>query len=227
MAYRFSTGFETGDAAELVGGTLATGFTVQSTIKRSGSFALKNDSTTSNEQNVLDFLNAPTLYTSLYFYIDVLSTPGADKFGQLLPYRDRATNALLGYLARIHRSSGVHNLYLWNQVASVSSDQSAVTVTPGVWNRLELKMAVSPTDGVMELKVNGDVAAALTAQNLGSSPIDVVRFRGEVETAGVSQGYFDDVEVLKTMYPSDRGAGFPIVPFRGTRPRPFAPGLAR
>jgi hypothetical protein len=198
VARLYTTGLETGDASDLV--QMLSGASVVTTHPRSGLYGLKFNSNPYTEVTAVIGLNKTTLYARASLYLDVLSTPGSDLFGGALKLADAASSTI-AYIFRQHKSDGTHWLYLSNVVGGVTA--SPVQVSPGQHLVIELKCVVSPTVGVVEMRIDAAVAATLTGQNTGSAAMDRFILFGALngDQFGYSDAYMDDLAVDDAVYP--------------------------
>jgi len=222
MAIAYVTGFETGTGSEMV--SLPAGMTISTSHPRTGTYGLK--CTTGAEGIYTNTLNLATVYIRHSVYFEHVGTPGGpgSESGNILILKSTADAYLLSVRVS-HAPTDVRQLVIRNEAAGHDVG-SPFTVVAAQTYVIQVKLTISTTVGVIELMVDGIVVATSSVENTGTTNIGIVK-PSQMTNGGFTNYYIDDVMVDNAMYPSDRGVGFPIRPYQGTRPRPFAPGLAR
>jgi Concanavalin A-like lectin/glucanases superfamily len=179
----FSDGFESGDFSQW---TANTGMTVQQALKRTGTWASRQ-TTTSAATHAYKQLGST--YTDLYYSLafNVVSQ-GANNV----------------YLGKIRTSSGASILGLYRSSSgtlSLRNDAGAVThtsttsVSVGQWHTLELHAVIAGASGRTEVWLDGQLVSALsTTQNLGTAPIARVQI-GDNSGGRAYDVAIDDVRV--------------------------------
>jgi hypothetical protein len=203
MAITAFCGLETGDGSEL-SAALQTTYTVQSSIKRTGSYALKTDCASYAEQPIFSGLAATTLYLSFKHYFEDVSTPGSDKFGAVIVLRT-AGGVAIASIQQFHTSSGGYALTVRNEVSGTNHGTNYF-VSAGQWYTLQLNTVISATVGVVELKIDSLTTLTLSAQNTGTTAINDVRAANvsSSPSSGFHNQYFDDWAVATSGYPGDQ-----------------------
>lgn len=103
-------------------------------------------------------------------------------------------------------SSGTLNLRLINNITA-SQVGSDFAISPSTVNLIEVKLVISATVGVLELKVNGVVAATGSGLNTGATNVDEVRLNGAAITNGSGLTQLDHFILRDDAYP---GPGYSI-----------------
>lgn len=200
-------GFETGDASELV--TLVGTASIQSTVKRTGSYALRTNPTGGtgyaqiaghSSSGISADLNVATLYERFYVYI--ASAPAADR------YIWACTDTSLIRNFELHLSpSRSLQLQYWNGSAYTTAG-SATTLSLNTWYRVEIKLQNTTTASgcSTELMVDGGSIATASGLNInGGSATNIAYTRlGTATASSTFDIYFDDVALDDAAYP---GAG--------------------
>lgn len=185
----WSSGFESNSTTANMELTTCAGTnSVQSTTKRSGTYALQ--------------INLPTAATGTCNHTWAGTAADDNVYVRFYLYYNSSPSGLPSALANIleiHTATAVRasirmnsngTLELWNATAQVGSDSSALTAD--AWNRIELHYdstpAVAGTD-VLDARIEGTSFASSTAQSLGT----VGRFRWGINTSVTANVFFDDI----------------------------------
>lgn len=202
-AYLNISGFETGNTLEAQSsfGTVS----VQSTTKRTGSYALKSNPTATtggvdmrglSASGFSADLDASTVYSSVSFYY--VGNPSVDQ--NVLGY----INSASVNLARlILTTSGQIQAQYWNGADAATSVGSAVSLTPNTWYTLELAAINTTTPGssTVEWRLNGVVQATLGSLTIRSANRDIDWVRLGAGAAVTSETYYDDFAISNSAYP--------------------------
>jgi hypothetical protein len=185
----FSNGFESGNLSDW---GIDQGAEVTTGEVHDGRYALKMTAVDGGGQYLYspETLDLSTAYARFYLYVDNANTKGFTGVFVMGPAEARLYFDGLGDV-----SLGVWNGYANYQVGGWTP------LTPRTWYLVELKTVVSPTEGVIEEKLNGAVIA--TGANLDTG-IDKVTFispenftRGDTPDVDV---YQDDLAVSDSAY---------------------------
>jgi hypothetical protein len=187
---------------------------ISSTVKRSGSYALRLNGFASGVRTGVGIQfaaansNGP-FYFRFYFRVDTLPSAA----NQIVELLNTAVTQNFGFLKL--NSSGT--IELFNESAVSIGASSAITAGDGVWHRVEILFDRSTAAGsnVLEAKLDGTTFATSSTQTI-SGGIGLLRLGantgGEAQTQG--DWYYDDVAIndstgsSQTGYP---GAGSVIV----------------
>lgn len=220
MAQRFTTGFETGDSQGY--SAFPADFSVQSAIKRAGTYALKATGGTGLTAIYQNFLAQGTLrlYVEAYIYIDFVATTGSPITA--FPFVFTAWDGTDPPILSLSQTVNTFTFTLTQQGGALSVASGAMTA--GVWHKVGFQMKYT-TPYLEELYIDdvliGSFTPTVLTQGLRS-------FNHVSPNASGGFNYLiDTVAIDDQMYPSQRQGGFAFRPFAGTRPRPFAPGIAR
>lgn len=204
MAVRFFTGYETGDASQLAA-ALPAGATIDTGIKRTGSYSLKCPSTAAaSEIQIVAGLNTATLFSRFSVYIAhnaFHASLGVDFYACIL----RGTaDTNLGYVLIRSNPAGYYEVFIVNGVGG--TNVSCGQLSTAVQHLFEFKYTVSATVGILELKIDGFIVGTLSSQNTGTENID--RFRHYVGNSlndGVNYftAYYDDLLLDDAAYPGN------------------------
>jgi hypothetical protein len=150
------TGWETGDSQEVV--TTSGTFSVQTTTKRTGAYALQsNPTTTAVGYQQWRLANAwvaaasdavlahDTLYVTLYFQYATKPSSGDEP---LIEFRHAS-----GVKADVRLDLN-GNILMYNSAGTLLGTSSSV-LTVSTWYRLDIKCGTSATVGAYEVKING------------------------------------------------------------------------
>jgi hypothetical protein len=168
MAILNFSGFETGDAGELI--TLSGSASIQSSVKRTGGFALRVNPATSatgfaiigieSSSGPADHAGLSTAYFRFYFRFD--TEPSADN-EEIFAVRD--TSGLT--ICRLRFSSN-KNIDVWKNASFLAFHSTILTA--GTWYLIEYKQGTGAS-GAYELKVNGVVGPSGTSDFSATSNI--------------------------------------------------------
>jgi len=164
------TGFETGDASELyyTSGTVS----IQGTVKRTGSYALRTNPTTTGKGSALfggldatgaaTVLNLAAAYPAFYFQWHVC--PGAGSEEDICQPVDYVGS----FSCRVTIHGTDHKLRLYD-ISYNLIGTSTTALTIDTWYRIEIGY-VAGSPGSLELKINGtsEVSGAATASAFGA-----------------------------------------------------------
>ena len=159
----------------------------------SGSYALKMTAVEGGGQYLYSqsTLNLSTAYARFYLYVDTANTQGFVGVFVMGPAEARLYFDGLGTV-----SLGVWNGYINKQVDGWTS------INPRTWYMVEIKTVISPTEGVIEEKLNGAVIASEYGINTGTDKVVLISpegfSRGDKTEVDV---YEDDFAVSDTDYP--------------------------
>lgn len=221
MSHLYSANFDNNNTSEL--SVVGAGFSVSSAFARTGSFSLKSDGTAENTE-YRSGLKTYRLFVSFWIYFEHVGITGGNVDGYPLIVRD-ASDVLIATVTFQHQSSGggggTRTLRLVNAVNA--SDSSQVAVLTGGFYNVEAKFVIDGANSECKWRLGGVDQASPANQNLGTSAIEKIR-PGQMGTAGLTNFYYDDVYANNSIWRSDSGDR---ASQRVSRPRPFAPGLAR
>jgi hypothetical protein len=155
-------------------------------------------------------LNAATSYWRIPIYIGVSSNPSIPVAAQLLQIRN-ASNVIIASVIIDFSTAGVPSFRLINSAGGGGQIGSTVISAAATWTILELKLVISATVGILEMRINGSVVATGSNLNTGtananrlflSTYIDTVDKNGLVATA-----YYDEILARDNAYPGGTTAG--------------------
>ena len=190
MAFLNICGFETGDTSEAR--AVTAGASIQSTVKRTGSYALRINVSASNDRFDIGGLStsgaaaALSLTTGYYaFYLRFGTLPSSNQ--TVASVRTSGGSAIIGVKVD---SSG--------QVTIVGTTTSPViaTLSTGIWYRVELKVV---TSGTSEGKVNGGTAQTCSTN---ANTQGILRL-GDTSAANTYDAYYDDAAISDSAYPGE------------------------
>lgn len=189
MAIQLLTGFESGDALELIGGSLQGTASIQSTTKRTGNYALRcNPTTTASGYaslfGVFGYSGGSWIYERFWFRVDTLPASGYEPIAMIV-------GGNFNLMIEI-KSTGV----LRGVDFSATADGTTVLST-GTWYRIELSVSIAgwavKINGTAELG-NGNSVGSLAEMRIGKS--------SNVSGQTVDF-YYDDICVRDDQYPGD------------------------
>lgn len=224
MSRLMYTGFETGDGSEM--GSLGSGATVVTSHPRTGTYCLKQDGSTGNSSNIMTGLTTRyggrTIGLRTGFYIDQLGTPATDQFAFLFAFTDISLGVFLGHVLLNIRASGVVSIGLSNETFATPE----VAVNTNAWHTVDVRIGIPASGNASFTWKVDDVQKASPSPAALSLPIHAAFLFGPTSDPGGHNHdvYYDDIDLDSAIMPSDRG-NIPIL--NHTRPRAFAPGLAR
>lgn len=204
MAYLNICGFETGDASELssTNGT----YSIQSTTKRTGTYAARVNPTASNAyvafkglaSNGTPALSTNNLYCSFYFRIATL--PGST--GEICGFSGPSNK----FRIRITSAGALQVAYLNTTPAWVQIGSDSATLSTNTWYLIEFKAtSINTSTPTLEGKIDGSVFATGTASNFSAPASADEVFFGTGVTGGLTLDfYYDDIAISDSAYP---GAG--------------------
>lgn len=198
----FFAGFETGDFSEFSGtvGTTA----IDSTITVGGSYSARMPWSGTN--NI--FFGFPLQLTTAYLRSTIYTTAaGGAAEGFLLGFNSAGGTPVV-YAHLVTDGLGGVKLRLWNHITGtqVGSDFS---ITPATWYTVEVKLVVSATVGIAELRVNGAVVATGSGLNTANNPVTTANFSSQIISGVATSGnvWHDNVQLNTKQYP---GFGYVI-----------------
>jgi hypothetical protein len=184
-----ANGFETGNLCNWGDDE---GAAVASSPAHSGSYSVKMTAAEGGGQYLYSqkTLDLTTAYARFYLYVDNANTQGFTGAFFMGPAEARLYFDGLGTV-----SLGVWNGFTNQQVDSWTS------INPRTWYLVEIKTVVSPTEGVIEEKLNGAVIASGYAINTGTDKITYISPENytRADTPNVDV-YEDDFAVSDTEY---------------------------
>lgn len=193
------TGFETGGLEESI--STAGSISVQSTTKRTGSYALKADPTSSTAEYRIGGNNDPgdndLFFESdlgVSFWLNIASAPAADTMiYQLFSFSDTAEIGI--------RLNTDRTLSLMNDSTQIGSDSAAIALD--TWVKIELiAIAGTSSDGVASATLSGTEFASSTSQTTASN---FGYMKMGVLDSTTAEIYFDDLYLQdKGQYPGSR-----------------------
>ncbi len=196
MAILNFTGFESGstdESASTGGGSLS----IQTSIKRSGTYSLRVSPTTTNtgyvelrghgaDGNLNADLNVATAYYRTYLYMATIPASGSEQI-----FLVRGTGSTNKFSVRIN-STGVLSIY--NSTGSQIGSNGTTVLSTSTWYRIELLCATG-NPASYELRINGVTEFSGTA-NMGVANNAGIRLG---KTQNVSSQtvdfYYDDVAI--------------------------------
>ena len=201
MAVQFFSGFETGDASEWT--TVSGSWSVQTTTVNSGNYAVSSSTIPGTLRGVLSStqttvfvrfyvrfhgLTASLSGTDLRFF-SLADSTGATSMCQLFVTTDASSNP------SIQLTNGASG--------SAVNVGSAYAVAKDTWVLVEVKCVISATVGILELRVNGSIAATGSNLNTGTAAVGrasltLANDSGLHSPAGTI--YYDDVFVNNSSY---------------------------
>lgn len=200
MADLYFAGFETGDKQELVENKAE--FSAQTSIVRSGVYALKGSASSTVSAIAVQGLSATTIYARFGLYIDKKSTPGSDDNGTVFGFYTAAASLVAAVRVR-PLADGTLDIYFDNAVGSTNTG-FLNHITAAGWHLIETKLVISATVGVLELKMDGSVVGnTLSSQNTGSTAIGLVTVATGPASANSYDPYFDDIRLSDSAYLGD------------------------
>lgn len=220
MATLYFLGFETGDSSETtsLGGTAS----VQGTVKRTGSYALKINPTTSTlgyaqcpiaiGSDGLPLLNVATSAFYLRVYFQYTTKP-VSAYEQILVVNanassGKASNSVSVILTSAGKLDGYNGL---TQIAT-----GTTVLSSGVWYRLEVKVNVVSTTATYELKIDGvsEWNGTTTVIDNVLGPLILGKDRNFNSQSIVF--YYDDVLISDSGYPGAGGCSVLVPTSNGT-----------
>lgn len=185
----FSNGFEAGD---LSGWGEDRGAQVSNAEAHDGRYALKMTAADGEGQYLSspETLDLSTAYSRFYLYVSDTSTKGFVGAFVMGPLEARL------YFDGV----GDVSLCLWNSYTN-NVVGGLTPLNPHTWNLVELKTVISPTDGVIEGKLNGSIVATGAGLDTGTDKLTYVSPEAftRAETPAV-EIYEDDVAVSDSEY---------------------------
>lgn len=195
-------GFETGDSSEANGS--AGTFSIQSTTKRTGDYALQVNPTTTNTGHYRiatiaafganSVMNASDLYVRFYLYI--VTAPSADS-EEFFSITNGVTNKISG------RINSDRTIGLYDNLVSQLGSNGATVLSLNTWYLIEVLCGTGATANY-ELKING-VSELSGTGNLFTSNAQYLRLGKVNNRNGETVDFiYDDVSLSDSAYP---GAG--------------------
>ena len=194
MARLWSSGFELNSLTSGVEWDTTSGSpTIQSTVVRSGSYALKVNSLSSgNIQGVSHNINRDSGPKYFRFYFRYDSLPSAET--SLTQLFDSYIFNLMPVFYVTLNTSGQLTLYSTGGTSIGSSS----SLSSGTWYRIEYYYDFTPASGsqIVEAKLDGTTFASSSSISTGLLP-GLVRFGGNVTNDSATGGtfYFDDIAI--------------------------------
>jgi len=199
MAVLYFTGFETGDASEL--SSLGAGFSIDSAVKQSGSYALKGEGDYAELLAVVG-LSLASVWARMYIRPSgVPASPAGAPGGIVLRH---ATDAEVYTSIATASGTGARTIQLVHRTGGGDVNLgSAWPIALNEWTRLEVKCVISTTVGIAEMALNGVVVETHTGLNTGSAPIVSLSCAMGNDVVGVANivHHFDDIQVNDAAYP--------------------------
>lgn len=203
MATLNLTGFESGGTAELQ--SLTGTASVQSSIKRTGTYAFRSNPTTTAlgwcllrgfaTTGILATYNVATVYHRFYFRVDTLPAANNEPI-----FTSRTTTSTVKLELRV-TSAG--NLQAYDTGGVQLGSDGATTLSTGTWYRIEVQVGTGAAasyeikiDGVSELSGTGDL-------NTGNN-LECTLGKQANRNSQTVDFYYDDVRVSDSAFP---GAG--------------------
>lgn len=200
MSVLYFAGAETGGLLELQ--EQKAQYSAQGTIKRTGAYAYKASSASPVSAIVVSGLNTSTLYVRFGLYIDHKSTPGSDDGGNVWQFLTNVAGGIATISVR-SLSNGTHDINLVSLV-NTSHSTGFVAITAGAWHLIEAKVSVSPTAGILELKVDEVfVGSQVSNANTGSTNIDLGVMVTGPDGGLYYEPYWDDLQIRDDAYPGN------------------------
>lgn len=210
MARQNTCGFETGDASEL--SALVGTASIQSTVKRTGSYALRSNPTTTGTGYgaVPPALNAngtqkggttgvSNLYLRFYLRIDTLPAASDEEIAWIATEATTAT-----FIQFRVTSAGLVKMYKNHASPTVVATGTTVLST-GIFYRLEIHLGANSATAPYELKIDGVSEFSGTIDESTASIWGEIRLGKSINRNGQSVDfYYDDVAIDDSAYP---GAG--------------------
>jgi hypothetical protein len=196
------TGFEYGVATPVTNGSGIADWvdgtpTIQDTIKRSGSYALKIDPTAATEAISKNISGTPTIVVGrFYFYFGTLPSATIDRIFSV------DTTAYYIHCAFGYDQS-VNKLYA--NIGSSGDTYWATTLAVDTWYRVDFRANCSGTTWTMDWQVNG-VAQTQVSIFVGAADTFATTNVG-VQDTGTCVLYFDDIVMSATTGDYPIGAG--------------------
>lgn len=191
MAIQGFTGAETGDFSDVV--AIAGAPTVQSSTKRTGTYAYQLDSNaTFQTVQLCSGLNATQVTARGWFRINISTAPsGGNSNSTHIAIRTATTS-----IARIRSAisaDGSVSLRATNSGGATVGGRTA-NIQQDVWYRVELTCKTGTTDGIITFRLNGKEIATVTNENNGSTNLDHVQIGGVDSGSGtVGTAWWDDL----------------------------------
>jgi hypothetical protein len=186
----FSSGFESGNLCPWGENQ---GAAVSTNPVHTGSYALKMTAADGAGQYLYSpsTLNLSTAYARFFLYVDSVNTEGFVGAFVMAPAEVRLYFDGLGTVS----------LGVWNGFINHPVDGSA-SINPDTWYMVEIKTVISPTEGVIEEKLNGATIASGYGLNTGTDNVTFISpenfTRGDRPAVDI---YEDDFAVSDTDYP--------------------------
>ncbi len=181
MTITYLSGFETGDAGELIGG-LGAGASIQGTTVRTGAYALKQAGTISSTGTLT---SSPTQYC-IRCYLQVPALPGAD---QLIVKDTRTGTARLTLNLT---SAGKMKVADAGASLGLTATTGTAVLSINTWYRIEMACDLA-ANGVVKVWVDGTLDINTThTSDLSASPMTATQFQG---AANPNEYFFDDIRI--------------------------------
>ena len=181
MAIVAFTGFETGDFSEWASTNASP--TVQTTIIKTGSYALKSATTAQWVRDLTGMTAQSTWYTRFYFQVTTLPA-AATTFMQIGNIANSA------YYLSLNTDGTIQVSYWVSSIETVLGSSTTALAT-GTWYLIETKYVIAAVTGICELKINGNIEVT------GSNLITGTTAQSRVNLGNSSAGsnidkYYDD-----------------------------------
>lgn len=200
-------GFETGDASELYSWSGGTALTIQSTTKRTGSYAAKwkpNGAASFENFTVrglaadgtgANFSDPATIYLRFYLYI---AAAASGDMNLAIFFKRTGGNALKGLLSL----TSARKLTFLD--AGSTTTTGTTVLSTGQWYRIEAKVGTGASNASWEVKIDGTSEISSSTANLTANGCSECTFgyRNTAPTDG--EIYWDDIAIDDAAYP---GAG--------------------
>ena len=201
MACVFLSGFETGDTSEWAATSGTTSVVTTDVITGGRSGKVTSAGSASSFRSTTGF-NLATAYARCRMLIHVTTNPASDQTQRILLAFLNSSVAVIASARLKVTTAGALFIHAANQVGgggstadyAVPADQELL---------LELRVTVSATVGVLELKIDGEVKETLTGLNTATNNVNALWCQVLVGSGSVDV-YYDDVYVDDAGYP---GAG--------------------
>src|SRR5579872_1694124 len=168
MAIWFFSGFEMGDTSEWP--TLSGSPVIDTAHVTRGGYSLKATGGTTTYVESITGLNLSTCYVRFWAYSTM--TGAATKLMHLVDIRNSSDVTILAIIGQIDGAGNPIQFGTSNFASGGFQSINTSTISNNVLHLIEVKLVISATVGVVELKVDGTIVGTQTGQNTGSANVD-------------------------------------------------------
>lgn len=192
-------GFETGDASGM--DALASGFSVQSTTKRTGTYGLKHDGTVAvvNQTVIPTKQNIAAMYARASVLIHKIATPGSNTNAGVLQIAKQLYAGSIALVIAQINTAGVFKFFVLDSASATLYTSPALNLDQHYV--IELGVEVSATVGRIAFRLDGatlyDSGPTLNTGTSNAYDLVVQGF----QSTGVGDTYWDDVCVRDDGFP--------------------------